>query len=264
MFIYGLAQLRASVTVTLFGWERRSAGGWRVAGGGVARAAGTVATSGKARLRTRTGSTRPAKRLSAADRRAQVVAAARRLMARHGVEAVSMRAIARAAGVSPAALYLYFPEKIVLMAAVVDAVFEGILAGFASARESAATARDPFARLAALMDTYVAWGLTHPEEYRLVFMTPVVGVAGHRPGDPDGRPVSPNGAATFAALAAEVAALMASGHARAGDAAMVAEQIWAAGHGLVSLMTTFPAFEWSDTAALCAGMRETILRGIAA
>jgi AcrR family transcriptional regulator len=204
----------------------------------------------------------PSKRRSAEDRRAQVVAAARRLMARHGVEAVSMRAIARAAGVSPAALYLYFPDKIVLMAAVVDAVFEGILAGFAEARAAAGT-RDPFARLAALMDAYVAWGLAHPEEYRLLFMTPVVGVAGHRPGAPDGRPVSPNGAATFAALAEEVAALMQAGHVRRGDAAMVAEQIWASGHGLVSLMTTFPEFEWSETAALCAGLRETILRGIA-
>jgi AcrR family transcriptional regulator len=204
------------------------------------------------------------KRRSAEDRRAQVVAAARKLMARHGVDGVSMRAIAKAAGVSPAALYLYFPEKIVLMAAVVDAVFEGILANFAAARAGAAASRDPFARLAALMDTYVAWGLAHPEEYRLLFMTRVVGVAGHRPGDPDGRPTSPNGAATFAALAEEVERLMASGHARKADAAMVAEQIWASGHGLVSLMTTFPEFEWSETEALCAGMRETILRGIAA
>lgn len=238
----------------------------------MARPAGIVATIGKPPMRKRMGKaggkaapkSGPQKRRSAEDRRAQVVAAARKLMARHGVDGVSMRAIAKAAGVSPAALYLYFPEKIVLMAAVVDAVFEGILANFARAREGAAGARDPFARLAALMDTYVAWGLAHPEEYRLLFMTPVVGVAGHRPGDPDGRPVSPNGAATFAALAEEVAALMDAGHARKGDAAMVAEQIWASGHGLVSLMTTFPEFEWSDTAALCAGMRATIIRGIAA
>ncbi|WP_291299089.1 TetR/AcrR family transcriptional regulator [Elioraea sp.] len=230
----------------------------------MARPVGTVATNGKVPARRRQGRAVPSKRRSAEDRRTQVVAAARKLMAKHGVDGVSMRAIAKAAGVSPAALYLYFPEKIVLMAAVVDAVFEGILANFARAREAAAGSRDPFARVAALMDTYVAWGLAHPEEYRLLFMTPVVGVAGHRPGDPKCRPVSPNGAATFAALAEEVAALMASGHARKGDAAMVAEQIWASGHGLVSLMTTFPEFEWTETQALCAGMRETILRGIAA
>lgn len=205
------------------------------------------------------------RRRSAEDRRAQVVVAARTLMVRHGVEGASMRAIAAAAGVSPAALYLYFPDKLVLMAAVVDALFEGLLASFRAAVAEAAAARaGPFARLAALMEAYVAWGLAHPEEYRLMFMTPVVGVAGHRPCGADGRPVSPNGAATFGALVEEVSALMAAGHVRAGDPASLAEQIWAGGHGLVALLTTFPEFEWSDRAALLAGMRDTLLRGIAA
>lgn len=206
----------------------------------------------------------PRRRRPAADRRAEVVAAARRLMARRGAAAVSMRAVAAAAGVSPAALYLYFPDKTLLMAAVVDAVFEELLAAFRAAVTAAAASPDPFARLAALMDAYVAWGLAHPDEYRLVFMTPVVGVAGHRPGAEGSATGSPNGEATFAALEAEIARLMASGHVRPGDAALVAEQIWAAGHGLVSLMITFPEFEWSPRQALCAGMRETLLRGIAA
>jgi AcrR family transcriptional regulator len=203
------------------------------------------------------------RRRSAEDRRAQVVAAARTLMVRHGVEGVSMRAIAAAAGVSPAALYLYFPDKLVLMAAVVDALFEGLLASFHAAVAVAAARPEPFARLAALMETYVAWGLAHPEEYRLMFMTPVVGVAGHRPCSPDGRPVSPNGAATFGALLAEVSGLMAAGHVRRDDPASLAEQIWASGHGLVALLTTFPEFEWSEREALLRGMRETMLRGIA-
>jgi AcrR family transcriptional regulator len=225
-------------------------------GGSVARAA----AGGQARR----GGVRPAqRRRSAEDRRTQVVAAARKLMVRHGVDAVSMRAIAAAAGVSPAALYLYFPDKLVLMAAVVDALFEGLLAAFGRA-VAAAPAGEPFSRLAALMEAYVAWGLAHPEEYRLMFMTPVVGVAGHRPCAPDGRPVSPNGAATFGALMAEVSALIAAGHVRREDPASLAEQIWASGHGLVALLTTFPEFEWSDREALLRGMRETMLRGIAA
>lgn len=204
------------------------------------------------------------RRRSAEDRRAQVVATARKLMVRHGVEGVSMRAIAAAAGVSPAALYLYFPDKLLLMAAVVDALFEGLLATLTEAAAAAAARRDPFARLAALMDAYVAWGLAHPEEYRLMFMTPVVGVAGHRPRGPDGRPGAPNGAATFGTLVAEVSALIAAGHVKRAEPAALAEQIWAGGHGVVSLLTTFPAFEWCGREALLRGMRETMLRGIAA
>ncbi len=207
------------------------------------------------------------RRRSAEDRRAQVVAAARRLMGRHGAEGVSMRAIAAAAGVSPAALYLYYPDKAVLMAAVVDAVFAGILGEFEAAVQRAAASRDPFARLAALMRSYVDWGLAHPDEYRLVFMTPVIGVAGHRPAPPEGADCptgSANGEATFAALAAEIARLIESGHARKADPAVVAEQIWAAGHGLVALMTTFPDFDWSDAALLRDRLTETMLRGITA
>lgn len=206
----------------------------------------------------------PRRRRPAADRRAEVVAAARRLMAQQGVAAVSMRAVAAAAGVSPAALYLYFPDKTLLLAAVVDAVFEELLAAFRAAVARAAASPEPFARLAALIDAYLAWGLAHPDEYRLVFMTPVVGVAGHRPRAEGCAAGSPNGEATFAAVAAEVTRLIEAGHARPADAAQVAEQIWAAGHGLVSLMITFPEFAWSPREALCAGLRETLLRGIAA
>ena len=223
-------------------------------------------SSGKAmpKRTARQARAEPRRRQSAEDRRAQVVAAARSLMVRHGVAAVSMRAIAAAAGVSPAALYLYFPDKRVLMAAVVDDLFQGLLAAFTEAVASASASPEPFARLAALLDAYVRWGLEHPEEYRLMFMTPVVGVAGQRPGAPDGRPVSPNGAATFAVIAAEIGRLMAAGHVRPGEAEAIAQQIWAGGHGLVSLMITFPEFAWSPREALCAAMRETLLRGISA
>lgn len=224
------------------------------------------ARSVRAMPKRQAGETRaaPRRRQSAADRRTQVVAAARRLMAQNGAEAVSMRAVAAAAGVSPAALYLYFPDKTVLLAAVVDAVFDELLAAFTRAVEGAAASPDPFARLASLMDAYVAWGLAHPDEYRLVFMTPVIGVAGQRPVAEGCRTGSANGAATFAALAAEVSRLIASGHARESDPALVAEQIWAGGHGLVSLMITFPEFAWSPREALCAALRETLLRGISA
>jgi Bacterial regulatory proteins, tetR family. len=62
-----------------------------------------------------------------------VVAAAKRIVLRQGFEALTMRRVARLAGVSAAALYLYFPDRLSLMAAVADELFHGLLGAFRTA-----------------------------------------------------------------------------------------------------------------------------------
>lgn len=203
------------------------------------------------------------RRRSAEDRRRQVVAAARRVVLREGFEALTMRRVARLAGVSAAALYLYFPDRLHLMSAVADELFQGLLAAFRAALARAEGDPDPRARLRALMTAYLDWGLGHPDEYRVIFMTPIAGIAGHRPGAP-GMPSAPTGQATFQALQAEVARLIALGLFRAAEPQVVAEAIWAAGHGLVSLLITKPEFPWSPRGALIETMADAICRGFSA
>jgi TetR/AcrR family transcriptional regulator, tetracycline repressor protein len=50
----------------------------------------------------------------------QVVAEARRIAAQHGVQSLTMRRLADALGVSPNALYTYFPDKNAILDAVLD------------------------------------------------------------------------------------------------------------------------------------------------
>jgi AcrR family transcriptional regulator len=208
---------------------------------------------------------RPARprRRSAEDRRRQVVAAARRVVLREGFEALTMRRVARLTGVSAAALYLYFPDRLSLMAAVADELFQGLLAAFREALTGAENDPDPRARLHAVMTAYLDWGLSHPDEYRVIFMTPITGVAGHRPGEP-GVPAAPSGQATFQALQAEVARLIDLGVFRPAEAQVVAEAIWAAGHGLVSLLITKRDFPWSPRTALIETMADALCRGFSA
>lgn len=59
-------------------------------------------------------------RMSAGDRRAQIVAAARDLFARSGFDATTTREIATAAGISDALIYRHFPDKQALLRAIVD------------------------------------------------------------------------------------------------------------------------------------------------
>lgn len=203
------------------------------------------------------------RRRSAEDRRRQVIAAAKRIVLREGFEALTMRRVARLSGVSAAALYLYFPDRLSLMAGVADELFHGLLAAFREAIARSEDDPDPSARLCALMTTYLDWGLSHPDEYRVIFMTPITGVAGHRPGA-EGVPAAPTGQATFGALQAEVARLIGLGVFRKADPQAVAEVIWSAGHGLVSFLITKPGFPWRPRETLVTTMVEAICRGFSA
>ena len=65
-----------------------------------------------------------------ADKRAQLVAAARELFMRDGYEATSMSRIAEAAGVTPNTIYWYFDDKDELLLAVLEQLFQEHLAAY--------------------------------------------------------------------------------------------------------------------------------------
>ncbi|MFE0461931.1 TetR/AcrR family transcriptional regulator [Kitasatospora sp. NPDC058965] len=70
---------------------------------------------------------RPVRRLSADDRRQQILSAARELLEQHGIEEVSVETAARAAGVSPGLLFHYFGSQRRFRHAVVDLVAQELL-----------------------------------------------------------------------------------------------------------------------------------------
>jgi AcrR family transcriptional regulator len=68
-------------------------------------------------------------RRPAAERRRQILAAARRLFAERGFDATTTRDLAAAADINDALIYRYFPDKHAILAALVDeaiAVFQGL------------------------------------------------------------------------------------------------------------------------------------------
>jgi AcrR family transcriptional regulator len=98
--------------------------------------------------------------------RARATAAATRLFARHGFEAVTMRSVAEALGCSAMTPYRYFTSKEDLFAAVRTEAFRR----FADAQEAAArvpgTSRR---RLARLGEAYLLFALAEPDAYRIMF-----------------------------------------------------------------------------------------------
>lgn len=101
---------------------------------------------------------------------AEIKARAMDQVAEGGAAAVSLNAIARAMGVSPAALYRYFASRDALLAElVVDAY--GSLADTLREAASGADEDGGAERLATVARTYRSWALGHPNEYLLIFQT---------------------------------------------------------------------------------------------
>jgi AcrR family transcriptional regulator len=108
---------------------------------------------------------KPRKSYHHADLRPALLAAARRMLERGGPEAVSLREVARRAGVSHNAPYRHFADRAALLAALAEQGF-GELAG--AVAESAKGAAGP-KRLAAMGAAYVRFALDRPGLFRLMF-----------------------------------------------------------------------------------------------
>ncbi len=101
--------------------------------------------------------------------RVRILAAARELFAERGVDAVTMRAIAERIEYSATAIYFHFRDKEALLRALLTDDFRL----FAAELQKVTTISDPVVRLRASAKAFVEFGLTHPNHYRLMFMTPL-------------------------------------------------------------------------------------------
>lgn len=84
-----------------------------------------------------------------------------------GIDALSLRAVARALGVSHQAPYKHFPSRDHVVAQLVARAY----ASFTAALRAAMARPEPHARLAAMGMTYLNYAATHPLAYSLMFET---------------------------------------------------------------------------------------------
>ncbi|MEU9499648.1 TetR/AcrR family transcriptional regulator [Streptomyces sp. NPDC048196] len=119
--------------------------------------------------------------------REELLRATERLLEEVGSEdALSLRAVAREAGVAAPSIYRHFSDKTELVWATLEVSYERLAAAMAEAAARAA-ADDPVARLRAQLRAYCRYAVAHPATYRLLYetrQTPVVPerLAGHPAG----------------------------------------------------------------------------------
>ncbi len=186
--------------------------------------------------------------------RAEILAAAEKLLIKTGDEgAVSIRAIADAAGVTPPSIYLHFADKTELLAAVCEARFQDFDRYL---EEASAGIEDPLEALRARGRAYVRFGLENPEHYRILFMT--------RPGAerPELEVEDLPGMTAFSHLVEDVARAMNAGLLAPGDPFLVATGLWSNVHGVTSLLIARPDFPWPDLDRLLDHVLGVAVRGL--
>ncbi|GGX03363.1 TetR/AcrR family transcriptional regulator [Streptomyces lomondensis] len=97
--------------------------------------------------------------------RNQLLDIAGRLLESGGADALTIRAVATSAGVSPPAVYLHFASKRELVHATCLRVWDSL---FAELEAVSRAVPDPVTALYETCVAYIAFGLRHPSQYRLV------------------------------------------------------------------------------------------------
>ena len=200
-------------------------------------------STGGPRLRARKG--------EGAQLRNDLLVATERLLAASGDdEAVSIRAIAEAVGVSPPAIYLHFPDKDAL-------IFEVCAIRFGeldNAIEEAATGvEDPLEALLVRGKAYVRFAVEHPEQYRVLFLPRGLG----RTMTADElRSTSAFGNLIHAVERAQDAGAIGKDR----GAIETAMELWAVVHGVASLLIGVNEFPWP--ADLADHVLQTYARGL--
>lgn len=105
-----------------------------------------------------------------AETREEIVAAAQQLVA--DGEELSMRAVARAVGMTAPALYRYVRDHEDLVDQVGGVLYDQLLAELLAARD-AVDGDDLPGRLTAMAHAFRSWALTHRNEYGLLFANPL-------------------------------------------------------------------------------------------
>jgi AcrR family transcriptional regulator len=184
--------------------------------------------------------------------RDDLIAAAQRLLAEAGdPEDVSIRAVAKAAGVSPTAAYRHFADRDDLIMAACSANFdrftEYLVARFGHLD-------DPFERLHAAGQAYLEFAEEDPGRYRALFSNPITKSIGA-----DRWPEQMAGDTAFEQLVALIQACIDAGaQPLEDDATYLAFQVWTWMHGIVDLRITHPMMDFPDATRMLLDMTRAL------
>ncbi|MBL8120182.1 MAG: TetR/AcrR family transcriptional regulator [Anaerolineae bacterium] len=148
------------------------------------------------------------------------------ILSREGMEALSLRQVARRAGVSHTAPYAHFADKQALIAAIAAAGYQKLYEALIAAQQPQ---DDPLARLMGTAHAYLQFALDEPDHFRITFS----GVVEAEQDYPDYVEQSKR---CFALVVKVVEDCQTGGLFTQADTQLVAVSIWSCIHGFVQLL----------------------------
>jgi len=188
--------------------------------------------------------------------RTRILDAARELFVENGIEAVTMRAIAKRIEYTPTTIYHHFRDKHALL---VD-LCQRDMGSLAQAFQRIGRIEDPADRLRRIGMAYVDFAVDYPSHYRFIFMTPKPTLLANE----DTPAVDEN---AYLILLNTVRDGIAAGRYRPefDDPQQLAQLAWGALHGIVSLQIVKadePWIDWCDVRETARAMCDLMMRGI--
>lgn len=155
----------------------------------------------------------------------KIANAARPLLDREGTEAVTLRRVAKAVGITPMAIYRHFKDRAALLNCLADEGFEELTARLAAKRLSGDTEK----RLTKLGEIHLEYALQYPRLYELMFLKPRGGARRYPQDFRTGRSATTNPTVEV------IREGMESGYLRKDDAWEIVFEMSALSHGLIML-----------------------------
>ncbi|MBS1874892.1 MAG: TetR/AcrR family transcriptional regulator [Acidobacteria bacterium] len=185
--------------------------------------------------------------------RQEILDAARDLFVREGFDNVSMRKIAEKIEYSATTIYLYFLDKADLLDCIVEETFQRLETRMATIHSSVP---DPRERLIAGLRAYIDFGVDHPSDYRVAFLV-------ERKGYETGYPrCSALGQKLLDHVRQSVADCIRHGIFPVVDIEAVSQTLWAAVHGMTSLLILRADFAWAPRDILVDQLIDTLMKGL--
>ncbi|MFN0167392.1 MAG: TetR/AcrR family transcriptional regulator [Bryobacteraceae bacterium] len=195
--------------------------------------------------------------------RQEILEAARDLFVTEGVRNVSMRRIAEKIEYSPTTIYLHFKDKEDLLFQICEDTFRQLSEQFEELEQSKSQCPpeqpyDPVDCLRRGLEIYLNFGIQHPNHYKVAFMTEP---------DPSCEDSSkyhdPNsmGMRAYGYLRHSVEQCVIQGRFPNLDVSLASEALWAAVHGVTSLLVLYPNFPWSNREKVGAEVIDRMIAG---
>ncbi|MDQ3180867.1 MAG: TetR/AcrR family transcriptional regulator [Acidobacteriota bacterium] len=186
--------------------------------------------------------------------RQEIMDAAREMFVAEGYASVSMRKIADKIGYSPTTIYLYFKDKTDLVHQICEQTFAHLANNIKAIQQ---LSDNPLEKLRSGLREYIHFGLKHPSQYEIVFITPL-------PIDVEKEFEETNGKIAFDTMRVVVAECISENLLKHKDVELISQTLWAGIHGITSLLIQHGGFPFVEREKLVDSVIDTLISGMKA